>query len=45
MKDNIEKYAKYFEALRYNNLLVWKWMKSQFNFLTTIHEKIYDSSV
>lgn len=35
-KENIDSYMKYFEALRYNNLLLWKWLKSGYNFLSDV---------
>ncbi len=33
LADNIDKYSQFFEAMRYNNLLLWRWLKSSSNYL------------
>ncbi len=30
---NIDVYSQFFEATRYNNLLLWRWLKSNSNYL------------
>ena len=45
LKDNIDIYAGFFQSLRYNNLLLWKHIKSNYNFLETFYTKISNSNV
>jgi len=44
-KDSIDLYSKYFEFQRYNNVMVWKWLKSKINFLEKISRKQSNLSV
>jgi len=45
LKENINTYSKYFEYQRYNNLIVWQWLKAKTNFLEKISQKIDNRSV
>ena len=40
LKENIEEYKKYFDFTRYNNALIWTWLKSKINFLEIVYKKI-----
>ncbi len=44
LANNIDKYAKYYEALRYNNLLLWRWLKSKSSYLGTAYPQVYHTS-
>jgi len=45
LRDNIATYSKYFEYQRYNNIIVWQWLKSRTNFLEKISQKTSNASV
>ena len=40
LASNIDKYSPYFEAMRYNNLLLWRWLKSDSSYLNIAYKKI-----
>ena len=44
LRDNIATYSKYFEYQRYNNVIVWQWLKSRTNFLEKISQKVSNAS-
>ena len=44
-KDNVDIYSSFFECLRYNNLMIWKWLQSKTNFLEKICKKISNECV
>lgn len=39
-RENVDTYAKFFEFPRYNNTIVWRWLKSSENFLEKICPKV-----
>lgn len=41
---NIDYYGKFFETLRYNNVLLWRWIKSKPNFLEELYTKLYKNN-
>lgn len=45
LKENIDKYSHLFEAMRYNNLLLWKLIKSDFSLLENLKPKLYFANV
>ena len=45
LKDNVDNYKKYFEFTRYNNALIWNWLKSKTNFLEMVYKKIANTNV
>lgn len=44
-RDSVDNYCQFFEFPRYNNLIVWKWLKSNKNFLERICPKVSNLSV
>ena len=45
LRENVDTYSKYFEYQRYNNLIVWQWLKAKTNFLEKISSKIHNVPV
>ena len=45
IKDNVDNYKKYFEFTRYNNALLWTWLKSKTNYLDMVYKKIAYTNV
>ena len=45
LKKNVDSYASYFEYQRYNNVMVWQWLKDGTNFLEKICRKASKQSV
>ncbi len=43
--DNVAYYWGFFETIRYNNLLLWKWLKSKSDYLGLVFKKAYHTSV
>ena len=39
ISQNIDDYVGYFEATRYNNLLLWKWLKSKYSLPSAIYNQ------
>jgi tubulin polyglutamylase TTLL4 len=39
ISQNVDDYMRYFEAMRYNNLLLWKWLKSNYSLPTGIYNQ------
>ena len=44
-KKNIDIYSKFFEYNRWNNIILWKLIKSPVNFIEKIVKKIYNTPV
>ena len=45
LKENVDIYAKFFESQRYNNAIVWRWLKNEKNFLEKIYKKVSQQAV
>ena len=45
VKETLENYTKFFEVMRYSNILLWKYLKSHSNFLQSVKPKISDLNV
>lgn len=45
LPDNVTYYSQFFETIRYNDLLLWKWLKSRSNYLERIFRKISSLNV
>lgn len=45
LKSNVDYYSKFFETPRINNLLVWKWLKSEDNIICNYHKKTSEVNV
>lgn len=45
LKENVDIYSSYFENQRYNNLIVWRWLKCETNFLEKICKKVSQLAV
>ncbi len=40
LAENVDKYSPFFEAMRYSNLLLWRWLKSASDYLKVAYKQI-----